>query len=574
MATDALNYSVIIRELDNALRGGKVTRLIQPEKDELLLTIYKNRENLKLLLCANSNVCRVHLTSNNYNAPQTAPSFCMLLRKHLLNATVEKVEQQPFERAADFSLTAYNELGYPYSCHLIIELTGKSANIILTDGEYKIFDTLKRSSLDSISERKLLPGLIYTFLPSQNKIAPDDYVRLAALVAQSGDPKSAFSDKVMGVGKDTLNEILFELPTSPSPKDIKQAFSSYTDSLHNTTPNIVVDKNGVYLDVFPVVFRSKTANKEFYSTFNQAFDAFYGKKDKFQRYAEKSRHISTIIKNALSRTEKKIAIQKEALLDAEKSTQFQDYGNLILSNIYKISKGCDSLTTENFYSDGSLVTIPLDATKTPQQNAQIYFKKSSKFKKTAEYTVKMLAENQDTLGYLISLSESLKYSTEATDLEQIYNELAENNLLRGNKSTSNGKTTAKKAKQQPIRPLEYSIDGYTIYAGKNNIQNAYITFTLASSNDLWLHTKDIHSSHVVICNPDNGSIPDAIIQVAAEITAFYSQARNSGKTAIDITQKKFVKKPSGAKTGFVHYTNQTTVIVSACEHANLLRTKT
>lgn len=571
MAADALAYSVIVRELNSALKGGKITRIIQPEKDEIILTIYKDRKNFKLLLCTNSNVCRMHITEKTFSAPQTAPSFCMLLRKHLDNAVLNSVTQQPFERAADFCFTAFNDLGYPYLCHLIIELTGKSANLILTDENFKIFDSLKRAPLDSPGERRLLPGLTYSFLPSQNKIPPDDFVRLAALCAGTENPEYALNDNVMGISRDTLHEIALSIPSSPSASDIQTAFSSFMKKLQNTTPNIVVDKQGNYSDVFPVIYTSKNAGQEFYPSLNEAFDVFYNKKDLRQRYSEKARHINTVVKNALARTEKKIALQKEALLQSEKSCEMQDIGNIILSNLYRIRKGDTLLIAENYFTDNSEITILLDPLLSPQANAQSYFKKAAKLKKTADFTKTLLHENEETLNYLISVSESLRYCTDPDDLAQIYAELEENNLLRGNKSEK--KAASGNKKSATVIPLIYKIDGFTVYAGKNNTQNAYVTFRLALPDDIWLHAKDIHSSHVIISNPDKKTVPDHVIQTAAEITAFYSQARMSGKTPIDTTLRRFVKRPNGARPGFVHYSEQSTIIVLPDRHAELLSDK-
>ena len=207
----------------------------------------------------------------------------------------------------------------------------------------------------------------------------------------------------------------------------------------------------------------------------------------------------------------------------------------------------------------------------PQANAQSYFKKAAKLKKTADFTKTLLHENEETLNYLISVSESLRYCTDPDDLAQIYAELEENNLLRGNKSEK--KAASGNKKSATVIPLIYKIDGFTVYAGKNNTQNAYVTFRLALPDDIWLHAKDIHSSHVIISNPDKKTVPDHVIQTAAEITAFYSQARMSGKTPIDTTLRRFVKRPNGARPGFVHYSEQSTIIVLPDRHAELLSDK-
>jgi len=234
-----------------------------------------------------------------------------------------------------------------------------------------------------------------------------------------------------------------------------------------------------------------------------------------------------------------------------------------------------SAEVEDFYTDNGTVSIPLDENKTPQQNAEAYFKKAAKLKKTAEYTKELLDENKRTAEYLVSLTEALKYSSSHTDLEEIYRELLAFGLIRGNQRGDNLKNTAtKKSSVNAIpKPLKYNIEGFTVYAGKNNTQNDYVTHKLAKANDVWLHTRDIHSSHVVISNPENKPIPDSVMQAAAEITAFYSESRNSGKTPVDYTKKAFVKKPSKAALGFVNYTDYTTVIVYPNEHREFLEAK-
>ncbi|MEG1710578.1 MAG: NFACT family protein, partial [Clostridia bacterium] len=478
MSIDALSYSIIISELNNSLSGGKITKIIQPEKDEILLNIYNNRENLRLVLSVNSSVCRMHLTNLPLTAPITAPTFCMLLRKHLTNAVIESVTSQPFERVADFTLAGTNDLGYPYIRHLIIELTGKTGNIILTDDNYMILDTLKRVALDMERERQFFAGSKYSFFAPQDKIKPNDIISLKALIERSENPINALTMSTLGASKDTINEILYKLDdTKPKTEglviEILERYSEYMKNINSPTPNVISDKNGVLIDVLPFVYQSIKGEHKFFPTLNEAFDYFYSEKDTQQRFREKSKHIATVIKNAKARTEKKIALQREAMINSEKNVELTKFGNLILSNIYRLHKGDIKATVEDFYTDNSEITIALDENKTPQQNADTFFKAATKLKKTAEYTAVMLSENEEMLTYLISLSESLKYSTSYGDLEEIYRELIVNGLLRGNdKKETTQKSSSKKALKIPeTSPLCYNIDGFKVYVGKNNFQN-------------------------------------------------------------------------------------------------------
>lgn len=572
MAIDAISYGIIIRELNRLLSGGKVNRIVQPERDEIQLTIYTGK-TYRLTLCSNPTVCRMHLTASSYPSPAAAPSFCMLLRKHLSGATITRVSGVPFERVADISLTGTNELGYPYERHLVIELTGKTSNIVLTDGDYVIFDTIRKVSLDTEKERQFFPGTKYGFFAPRDKVAPDDIAGLKALITNSENPFFALENGVLGMSRDTLGEILYGLDKTESAdslsEEITGRFSAFMRSLENPSPN-VLEANGDILDVFPTVYRSKRGTPVFFDTLNEAFDYYFTEKNARQRFREKAKHISTVVKNAKSRTEKKIAAQTEALVESENHKKFSDEGNLILANIYRLKKGMKSAEVENFYGDNEIVVIPLDENKTPQANAEAFFKKALKLRKTAEYTEKLLEENRETLRYLVSVQESLKYSVTFADLEEIYSELVANGLIRGNQRGDNLKGTIKKQRNSSVPvPLRYETDGFTIYAGKNNVQNDFVTNKLARPDDLWLHTKDIHSSHVIIVT-EGKKVPDEVIEKAAEITAFYSEARNSGKTPVDYTEKRFVKKPSKAAVGFVNYTNQKTAVVFPNEHKELL----
>ncbi|MDD4291695.1 MAG: NFACT RNA binding domain-containing protein [Clostridia bacterium] len=569
MAIDALTYTAVTAELNRLLAGGKITKIIQPEKDEIILYLYANGVTRKLLLSANSGVTRLHLTQSKATALQVAPTFCMLLRKHLTNASIRSFVQMPFERVVEINLDNTDDLGFPLSRKLIIELTGKSANLVLCKEDYTILGTLRTLNgtfFDQNSDRHFLTGMKYAFFLPREKIAPDDFDGITRILTDSDDVEKALADNLLGISGQTVHEILYGIDIEPplcarKLSEIVNRIADYLRRLRECpNPFVTVDSKGGYLDVYPVKYRPAVGKS--FESINDAFDDFFTEKDGQQRYREKSKHIATIVKNAVNRTEKKLGLQKQALLESEKAQDYLNIGNLIISNAYALQKGATQATLCDFYNDNQEVTVELDATLSPQQNAQAYFKKAAKMKKSREYNLKLVAENQSALEYLTSLSESIKYSTNAEDLAQITNELIDAKLLavKANPKAKPNKASAVKDLSQSL--LEFEVEGFKVLAGKNNLQNDFLTFRLAAPDDIWLHTQDIHSAHVVIVNPLKTTVPDSVIVVAAQITAYYSQARNSGKTAVDYTAKRFVKRVAKAKPGFAVYTDYNTILVT------------
>lgn len=556
MAYDALSLSVLVKEFQDTLTGGKITKIYQPEKDEIVLYVF-NKQSYKLLISANAGVNRIHLTSANFDNPKTAPSFCMLLRKHLTGAEIVSVSQMPYERVAEFAVTVSDELGYRRDMKLIFELTGKTSNIILTDGEYCILDSIKHLPQDLDSKRIIMSGVKYEFFLPQNKIAPFDYEQIEAFLAKTRLPlRKALPETLLGVSAATVNEIMWGLDendhTIINNAKILDRIKDYERGINNPSPNVTL-RNGAPTDVCPFDYRSVKGDKEFYPTINQAHDAYYLLLDKTQRFASKAKSVSTIVKNAVSRTEKKLAIQRQSVLEAENRELFKQYGDLILSNIWKIKADDDKLICLDYYTNAE-TEIPLDKTLTPQQNAQAYYKKYRKLKSSAEHNAKLAEENEKLLEYLITIKESLKYCNEPNDLAEIREELVTLGLLKEPQNKKKADTT--------VKPLRYEIDGYTVYVGKNNAQNNYVTFKLARPSDIWLHTQKIHSSHVIIVNDKQGEAPLDTIVKCAEICAYYSQAGDGSKIPVDYTAKINVKKPPKAPLGYVIYNTYQTVLVN------------
>ena len=566
MAYDALTLSVLKDELSDALTGGKITKIYQPERDEIVLFVF-NKQTYKLLISANANVNRIHLTEMPTDNPKTAPSFCMLLRKHVTNATITAITQMPYERVLEFALQVNDELGYKKDMKLIFELTGKTSNIILTDGDYTVYDSIKHLPQDLDSKRIIMAGAKYSFFPPQGKIFPFDLPKVREFLAHCNTPlRKTLPEVLLGVSLTTINEILYGIDENDhsvvNHSLVVDRLAMYQANLARKQPNVVL-QDGTPVEVCPFNYQSKKGEKIFYDTLNRAHDNYYYLLDKAQRFNSKAKSVSTVVKNAISRTEKKLAIQRQSVLEAESREIYKQYGDLILSNLWNIDKDKETLVCFNYY-DNTEVQIPLDKTLTPQQNAQAYYKKYRKLKSSAEHNGRLVEENTALLDYLLTIKQSLKHSTEPDDLQQIRDELVALGLIRE-------KQTSKKKIDAPVKPLRYDIGGYAVYVGKNNVQNNFVTFKMARPQDLWLHTQKIHSSHVVVVNEKGGEIPDEVIVAAAEICAYYSQASGGSKIPVDYTSRANVKKPNKAPLGFAVYNVYQTVLVNPDRHVLQLK---
>jgi len=565
MAYDALSLSVLRQELETALIGGKITKIYQPEKDEIILYVF-NGKTYKLLISANASVNRIHLTQMPTDNPKICPAFCMLLRKRITNAVITEINQLPYERVLDFALNVTDELGYKKDMRLIFELTGKTSNIILTDANYVICDSAKHLPQDINGKRIILNGAKYEFFPPQNKIKPFDIPRIREFLSECTLPlRKTLPEILLGVSQATVNEIMFGIDENDhslvNNALIAERIAQYGENLKNKKP-CVVTANGAPIDAYPFDYRSVKGERIFYDTLNEAHDNYYYLTDKIQRFNGKAKSVSTIVKNAVSRTEKKLAIQRQSILEAENRETFKQYGDLILSNLHAIGKNDSALVCYNYY-DNSTAEIPLDTTLSPQQNAQAYYKKYRKLKSSAEHNSKLVEENEKLLDYLYTIKESLKHSSEADDLQQIKDELQSIGLIREKKQT-------KKPSETTAKPLRYEIDGYSVFVGKNNFQNNHVTFKMSKPDDVWLHTQKIHSSHVLIVKGAQDTVPDKVIVKAAEICAYFSQGNASGKVAVDYTEKINVKKPPRAPLGYVIYPTYKTIIVEPNRHTELL----
>ncbi len=566
MAFDSLTLSAITSELHTMLVGGKVNKIIQPERDEVILNIY-NRGNMRLLLSANASVNRVHITELPTTNVANAPSFCMLLRKYLINSTVTNIAQMPFERVIDITFDTKNELGYSQVVHLIFELTGKTSNTILTSDNYTIIDSIKHLPQDLDSKRIIINGAKYNFFAPQDKIAPSDYDSIVALVSNcKTDLRTLLSQNILGVSTTTINEILYGIDcdncNSIVGAQVADRFNNYL-SLLGSQPNIIF-RNGTPVEVCPHIYHSIGGQVVCYDSINKAHDMYYYYLDKAQRFRNKAKSTTTIVKNAISRTEKKIAIQQQGIIDASTSTTNKIYGDLILANLHNIKYGDSEVSVVNYYEEQCpTVTIPLSITANPQNNAQLYYKKYQKQKSTIEHNKVLLETNKALLDYLYSIQQSLKSCDDASDLNDVVAELTQAGIIKA--KPIKGKKPAVTAST----PLVYNIEGYKVLVGKNNYQNNELTFRIAKPHDIWVHTQSIHSSHCIIVT-EGTTPPDSVIVTACEICAYHSQASNSSKVTVDYTAKSNIKKPPKAKLGYVIYHVYQSINVDPNQHRQLI----
>lgn len=579
MALDGLVICALAKETEKKIVGGRIDKIHQPEKNELIISVRTFDGAYKLLLCANPSFPRFHITDISKENPQKPPMFCMLLRKHIQSGKILYLKQEENERMITIGIESYDELGYLSEKRLIMEIMGKHSNIILTDKDEKIIDSIFHVDMTVSSVRQVLPGLKYCPPPSQGKINPknESVYNIEERLSFDDTPLwKQLMDTYQGISpllaREAVHSVLghfdiagLEASRSDLERVAQNFYSMVKDVEENSiNPCIITDReSGKMLD-FSCVDISQYANSaliEHFPNMSLAVESFYMKKAAKESVKQKSGDLLKIVSNNLERCKKKLQIQFETIKKAQKKDKYKVYGDLICANIYRISQGMKEVTLENFYDEGSpLVTIPLKTDITPSKNAQRYYQKYNKEKTAETETVKQMELNRSEIEYLESVEEALGMVETGTDISQIREELTSEGYLK------NRGNAGKKKKDSLPQPMHFvSDDGYDIYVGKNNKQNDYVTLKLARSTDIWFHTKGIHGSHAIVKTPDAMEVPDSTYLQAASLAAYYSKARNSKSVPVDYTEVKNVKKPSGAKPGMVIYVNYNTLYVDPGE---------
>lgn len=584
MPFDGSVVSSIVHELQDKLLNGKIDKVYQPEKDELLINIRGYGDSYKLLLSASSTYPRVHLTEENKSNPAVAPSFCMLLRKHLLGGRIVSVRQPEFERIIEIDIDSADELGYSTHKTLIAEIMGRHSNIIVIDKTTgRIIDSIKRISFEISSVREILPGGHYEYPPSGNKTNPlkaskDSFIEGIANAPGSIRAEKYFMNLYNGISPVVARDICLRAGIDGD-TDLKQMDYGLIEELYNSfsefresvlcasfIPNIVY-KDGKALDFscFDLeIYGSQ--DKQIFKGMSEAVERFYHEKDLKDRMKQKSGDMHKIITNRLERCYKKLEKLSGDLQEASDSEKYKIYGDLIMSNIYFLEKGEEKVRLQNYYSpDAEYIEISMDTRISPSANAQRYYKHYNKSKNAINKINIQIEENKQEIMYLETQLDNLDKCTEELELEEIRTELMEQGYLRSRKAIK-GKQTKKAS--SPM--LFISSTGLEIYVGKNNVQNDYLTLKFAENRDIWLHTKDIPGSHVII-KTQGKDVDEVTIKEAANLAAYYSRGRMSSKVPVDYTIKKNVKKPNGAKPGMVIYENYNTIYITPEENVSLMK---
>ena len=596
MALDGFVISNLVYELNTTLLNAKISKIAQPENDELLFTIKGLQGQYRLALSASASLPFIYLTENNKPSPLTAPNFCMVLRKHIGNGRITRIYQPHMERIINFEIEHLDEMGDLCKKTLVVELMGKHSNIIFCNSEGMIIDSIKRVSSLMSSVREVLPGRSYVIPATQedklNPLQITESMFMESVMQKPTTIAKAIYTSFTGVSPLIAEEVCYRasidggMPVdSLSPDEKKHLFNNFSWMIEdvknqNYFPNIVTKgKEPVdfscfrlteYLDSHDtgaVAAHTDSEDANFYqmtvyTSISQVLEQYYASKNIYTRIRQKSVDLRKIVNTALDRNRKKYELQKKQLKDTEKRDKYKIYGELIHTYGYGVAIGAKQLDALNYYTN-EMIQIPLDPTLDTKANAQKYFDKYGKLKRTYEALTDLIQETKAEIEHLESIATSLDIALTEDDLVQIKEELVEYGYIKR-------KRTDKKAKIKS-KPFHYlSSDGYHIYVGKNNYQNEELTFKVATGNDWWFHAKGMPGSHVIV-KGNNEELPDRVFEEAGRLAGYYSSGRDSDKIEIDYLQKKNIKKPSGSAPGFVvYYTNYSLTIQPNISELTLL----
>lgn len=583
MAFDGITIAAVTKELKEQLVGGRIYKIAQPEEDELLLTIKtENGRQQRLAISASASLPLIYLTEKNKPSPMTAPGFCMLLRKHLQNGRITDITQPGLERIVHIHIDHLDEMGDMRHKKLIIEVMGKHSNLIFTDEQDRIIDSIKHISGMVSSIREVLPGRPYFIPQTQEKLNPLSLER------------ETFTSAMLS-GKTAVYKALYNHYTGISPLLAQELCyrcgidGDSSTALFQETEDGVIALNRLYDQFFqlmqqirsgafaPAIVYENHAPAEYaaipltmygqestvpYDSISALLEQYYAEKSIVTRIRQKSVDLRKIVQTALERNIKKYDLQIRQMQDTEKKEQYRIYGELLNTYGYQSPLGASCLEAENYYT-GEMVSIPLDPQLSASDNAKRYFDKYNKLKRTYEALSALTVSVKEEIDHLESIQTSLDIAQQEADLAQIREELMQSGYIRRKGNAKKGKLSS--------NPLHYlSRDGFHIYVGKNNFQNEELTFQFAGGGDWWFHAKGIPGSHVIV-KTEGEELPDSTFEDAARLAAYYSKARGSHKAEVDYVQRKHVKKPNGSKPGFVvYYTNYSMAIDTDISRLQLL----
>jgi len=571
MPLDGITISAIAHELREKLLSGRIDKIYQPEGDEIILQIRAKGANHKLLMSAGNAQPRIHLTKSGKENPLKPPQFCMVLRKHLTGSKILNIVQPGFERIIEIHLESMNEMGDLSAKRLSIEIMGKHSNIILIDENNMVLDSAKHISYDKSSVRRIIPGVEFTTPPGgkQNPLEADKAGFEAALSASPGEKiqKSLFK-AYNGLSPIMSCELCERASLSPdllasqlNDEQIEGLFQAFSYCMEAVMAceyeNTIYSDSGMPIDFSSIdIIQYKGFSTASFDSPSEMTEVFCLERDTAYRIKQKTADLRKLIKQNIERCAKKSDKYKYTMDEIKDREDDRVKGELLTAYIHTAKKGMTTLSVSNYYEvDAPEITISMDPNLTPSENAQVYFKRYNKAKRSHIALQDQIKQNDEDLAYLSSVQNSIDSVANESDIADIRDELAETGFIK--KRSSSSKKKAKKSK-----PIKYiSSDGYDMYVGKNNKQNDELTLRFAASNDIWFHTKNIPGSHVIV-KSNGATISDIAIKEAALIAAYYSKARQSSQVPVDYTFRKNVKKPSGAKPGMVIYDNYNTVYVT------------
>ncbi|MCI5920681.1 MAG: fibronectin-binding protein EfbA [Enterococcus hirae] len=555
MSFDGVFTHAMINELRETLLSGRISKIHQPYENEVVLVIRSRGKNQRLLLSAHPSYARIQITQIDYQNPDTPPNFVMMLRKHLDGAILESIEQIENDRVIHFHFTKRDELGDLQNIILIVELMGRHSTIILVNKESgKILDAIKHIGSSQNTYRSLLPGVDYIAPPEQNQLNPfsQEKEKVFHRLSQMDLTPKGIQQQFQGIAFDTAQELVARLTERPNEKMLVwQEFFTAIDTQLSPSLYEVAEKE-YFTPINYRFFDSNTQQKKMYPTLSALLDAFYQEKAEKDRAKQQGGELICKIENELKRNRNKLKKREQTLKDSENAEDYRRDGELLTTFMAQVPRGANEVTLPNYYEEDRPITIKLDPALTPNQNAQKYFHRYQKLKNAVKLIGKQIEEAKNEIDYLESVLSQLEIAG-PMDIEVIKEELTAEGYLKK-------KSSKKQKRKKPSQPDQYlSTDGTLILVGKNNLQNDQLSLKTAKKTDYWLHAKNIPGSHVII-KSDQPS--DETITEAAELAAYFSKYRHSAQVPVDLVQVKHLRKPNGAKPGYVIYENQKTIIVT------------
>lgn len=571
MAFDGIVTQAITHELKNDLIGGKIDKIHQPDKNTIVLGIYSNSVHYALNICIDAHNCRINLTTNSKPNPLVAQNFCMLLRKHLISGKISNIEMYGLERLVKIDIETINDFNEIEIKSLIIELMGKHSNIILINNKNIIIDASRHIYATDTIYRDILPSRTYIF-PTSEKL---DYTKISDIYSIFQDnlnlsveefPK-LFANTFTGFSLSFVKSSLEKCNITTINKENLLELQKYINNILTFPNNLYfteVYKNNKLSD-FTLSLGNDITVEKFY--LNKFIDNFYFSRETEETFNNYKNNALKLVADSQKKLLNRLNSINNKLKDCEERDKYRLYGELITSNLYKLTNThTDYIELENYYDNNNLIKIPLEKKYSPNINAKHYFKKYNKLKNALQIVSLQKSETETELNYIESIIYEIESASSVTEIQEILDEISENLIIKKKQHSKkqNAKTSKKKKLEKQYSPLHFNIDNFDVYVGKNNKENDWLTFTFANKNDLWLHTKDIQGSHVIIKTLGLNISDDTLVK-CAKLAVEHSKAKFSSNVPVDYCKVQYVKKPNGAKPGMVIFTNNKTISVTSCQ---------